>query len=128
MMNSNPRNNQILVAAIIGLVLVINVYIIFTLWSESTSEIKSLSVGFIAAVGVNIVAYIALLRLNNFMTMSQAGDLLKYAMNTIIAVTVLSILVCVYKANKMEGKSKLTALIIPLLAVASAKVSEMLLA
>ena len=93
MMNSNPRNNQILVAAIIGLVLVINVYIIFTLWSESTSEIKSLSVGFIAAVGVNIVAYIALLRLNNFMTMSQAGDLLKYAMNTIIAVTVLSILV-----------------------------------
>ena len=128
MMNSNPRNNQILVAAIIGLVLVINVYIIFTLWSESTSEIKSLSVGFIAAVGVNIVAYIALLRLNNFMTMSQAGDLLKYAMNTIIAVTVLSILVCVYKANKMEGKSKLTALIIPLLAVASAKGSEMLLA
>ena len=117
---------QILVAGIIGLTLVINTFVMYTLWVESASEIKSLSIGFLAAMGINIVAFIAILRLNNYLTISQSGDMFQYATNTILAVTVLAIIVCVYKARK-ANKSEFSAFLIPLLVLASSKGTEMIL-
>ena len=120
--NVNVNMNTILYGAICVATLLINNYIIFTMWLSSSSELKNLAVGFLAAVGVNIVALIAIGKMN------VAGNIAnKYAIEAVVAISVIEAAYFLYYAQQ-NSRSYLVALLIPVLAVVSVRATQYLIA
>ena len=120
----NQKLFQTLFVSLCVLTLLVNNYIMFNLWIDSKDDVKSLLTGFIACIGINMVAFFLLLIIINY---GNVNSELFFGIAYLgAAISVVTILTFMYMAHKAH-RSMFVALLIPLLVLLSLRGSQVLL-